>query len=255
VAQSPDIPKIGTTAGVLAFLAGGLGTILAVVSDWGSDASGIAAARRNHVVWLQFAGVLAVCGLFFGAFYTIARQKLTWWQRALLLLGVMSVSAGLCLGIVSTTKREVGRPSVQIERVDRGSVRVTVRGEGQPSDASFFMRVDAYGPMGEYLDDLMFARLSPNQSGELNWSQRIGIPRKKYPWNYQQTDQNGKPTGKTVHGQRRIKRVQVNLTEEAVLFDKDHPEEALDCGKRIPTCVYLRLPDDRAVEKVRNSRT
>jgi hypothetical protein len=45
--------EFGTIAGVLAFLAGGLGTIIAAIGDFGSDSGALAAARRNHVqLWL-----------------------------------------------------------------------------------------------------------------------------------------------------------------------------------------------------------
>src|SRR5262249_59691959 len=49
--QQPPAPsKSGPSrAAALAFVVGGVGTIIAAIGDFGSDSSGLAAARRNHV--------------------------------------------------------------------------------------------------------------------------------------------------------------------------------------------------------------
>jgi hypothetical protein len=62
-----------TTAGVVAFLAGGLGTIIAAIGDFGSDSGALAAARRNHVLLLTAAAAAAALGLACGALYTILK--------------------------------------------------------------------------------------------------------------------------------------------------------------------------------------
>jgi hypothetical protein len=65
--------EFGTIAGVLAFLAGGLGTIVAAIGDFGSDSGALAAARRNHVHVVVAAAAAAALGLACGALYTILK--------------------------------------------------------------------------------------------------------------------------------------------------------------------------------------
>jgi hypothetical protein len=65
----------GTIAGVLAFVAGGVGTIVAAIGDFGSDSGAIAAARRNHVLLVVAAAASAALGLLCGALYTIYKDR------------------------------------------------------------------------------------------------------------------------------------------------------------------------------------
>jgi hypothetical protein len=229
----PPRPRPGTVAGVVAFVAGGLGTVLAAVTDWGSEAGGLAAARRNHPDYLMAAALFAIGGLVAGAAYTIFRdRRRKSWTSWLLGLGVVLVGIGLALGIISTTKREPGRPNVRIDRLDADSILVTVHGDGWPSNASFDARVDAYDAPGRWLTDLMLARFSPDQSGELNWSERIFLPRS---WTVPgQKTKSGKPA------RARVARVQVNV-------DKDQTTGTTrECNNSAPTCVYLIVPRRRS---------
>jgi hypothetical protein len=215
-------------AGVVAFVAGGLGTVLAAVTDWGSDESGLAAARRNHVDLLMAAALCAIAGLVAGTTDMILQGRDRTWKSLLLGFGVVLVGVGLALGIISTTRREPGRPSVRVDRVDADSIRVTVRGQGWKSNASFEARVDAYDAPGNWLTDLMLARFSPNQSGDLNWSERIFLPRS---WTLP-----GVKTKKGKPARARVARVQVNVDRD---LGTGHPRE---CNTSAPTCVYLDVP-------------
>jgi hypothetical protein len=61
-------------AGVLAFVVGGVGTIVAAIGDFGSDSGALGAARRNHVLLIVAAAAAAALGLACGALYTILKQ-------------------------------------------------------------------------------------------------------------------------------------------------------------------------------------
>jgi hypothetical protein len=252
----PDMPA-GSVAGVVALVLGAVATVLTAVTDWGSDSSGLAAARRNHTSALEWAAGFAIAALVIGAIYTIVRQKQRRWSDALLGIGVMAVGIGLGFGIISTTERKPGRPIVNVERVDASSIRVVVRGEGLPSDASFVMRVDAYDNPGNWLADLMLARFSPNQKGELRWSQRVRLPPS---WINHKRGKNGKV------GRAFVGRVQVNVdrdddalenTEGTAGNDASQNTETIPstdrsnntqrttprpCNTPAPTCVYLLVP-------------
>jgi hypothetical protein len=65
----------GTVGGVLAFVAGGVGTIIAAIGDFGSDNGALAAARRNHVWLVVAAAASAALGLACGALYIIYKDR------------------------------------------------------------------------------------------------------------------------------------------------------------------------------------
>lgn len=204
---------------MVAFVGGGLGTVLAAITDWGSDEGGLAAARRNHVDILVAAASLAVAGLTAGAIYALLRSRGRPATYALA-IGVALVAAGVGCGIVATTLREPGRPTLSIERVDSESIRVGVQAEGLSSDAAFEARIDGFDEAGDFLVDLGAAKFSPSQRGALDWSQRIAVPA-------------------TARGHA-LTRVQVWVAKD--VRRKGAPPA---CGSGIPTCLYLRIPATR----------
>src|SRR5439155_18537017 len=132
-----------------------------------------------------------------------------------LALGVVFVAAGVGCGIVATTLREPGRPTLGIERLDAESIRISVQAEGLSSDAAYEARVDGFDEAGDFLIDLAAAKFSPSQRGELDWSQRIAVPA-------------------TARGQP-LTRVQVWVAK-----DVRRAGAPPTCGSGIPTCLYLR---------------
>jgi hypothetical protein len=209
--------RSGTIGGVVAFVGGGLGTVLAAITDWGSDEGGLAAARRNHVDLLVAAASLAVAGLTAGAVYALLRSRGKPIATFALAVGVVFVAAGVGSGIVATTLREPGRPTLGIERVDAESIRISVQAEGLSSDAAFEARVDGFNDKGDFLIDLAAAKFSPSQRGTLDWSQRIAVPPR-------------------ADGQR-LTRVQLWVAKD--VRRKGAPPA---CGSGIPTCLYMLLP-------------
>ena len=181
--------RTATLAGVAAFVVGGTGTVLAAIGDFGADSGPLAAARRNHVNFLIAAACLAAVGLFLGALYTLLRsqirhvekehrEELRWATIIVLAAGVLSVAAGVALGATATTKREAGRPFIEVQRVDPSSVRVTISGEGLSSDDWFEALVDGFGDDSSPDVPLAAGRFSPLQDGRLHWRARFLVPKK-----------------------------------------------------------------------------
>jgi hypothetical protein len=193
----------GTLAGVIAFVVGGVGTIVAAMGDFGSDDSAIAAARRNHVWWLVAAASLAALGLLCGALYTLlqssseggegaadsdepvetpGRKSRTAGGRRLapwvLAVGVLAIALGVGLGAYATTNRQPGRPTIKISRVpDAQAVVVHITAEGLSSDAWYELRIDGFPDAFDRNHssiELVAARFSPGQDGKLDWSETIG---------------------------------------------------------------------------------
>lgn len=201
----------GTIAGGVAFVGAGLGTVLAAITDWGADDGGLAAARRNHVNMLAAAALLAISGLAVGALYALLRNKR---HSKVLGFGVLLVVAGVACGIIATTRREPGRPTLGADRIDTESIRVTVRADGLSSDTSFDMEAYGMDKKDAYVATLATARFSPSQRGELDWSLRIAVPPK---W------QN-----------KRISRVQVWVAP-----DVPSGKRSSACASGNPTCLDL----------------
>lgn len=181
---SDKTAKAGTIAGATAFLAGGVGTILAAIGDFGSSSSALAAARRNHVDSLLAAAGLAALGLALGGLYPFLRH---WRRRAhpieparvLLAVGVVSVAAGVAVGSFATIARRPGRPTIVLQRFDRSSVRIEVTADGLASSDWYEAIVTQYTPDergGETATTLAAARFSPGQNGKLDWKERIAYP-------------------------------------------------------------------------------
>ena len=176
--HAPDkTAKAGTIAGATAFLAGGVGTILAAIGDFGGDTSALAAARRNHVHSLIAAAALAALGLALGGVYPFVRDR--WWRTHILAVGVVAVAAGVAVGAFATIAREPGRPTIVLDRVDKDSIRVEVTGDGLGSSDWYEAIVTEYLPDQQGTETpttLAGARFSPGQDGKLDWKARIAYP-------------------------------------------------------------------------------
>jgi hypothetical protein len=153
------------------------------------------------------------------------------WESSLLVFAILGVAGGLSVGVISTTRREPGRPNVRVERVDADSIRVIVDGEGLESDSSFETRIDGYDAPGDHLVLLASARLSPNQSGELHWSQRIRVPPS---WITRRTILKGKKRGQ--RSRARVARVLINVDKD---LGTGVPRQ---CDIPAPTCVFIMVP-------------
>lgn len=131
---SPGVPGV---AAIVAYVTAGVGTVVTVVGDFGGDATGIAAARRNdHAVLIAAAGC-AIVGTVLGALYLSLPESFRKVPRtAVLIGGTLVVSAGVFLAVMAATDRPAGHPQIAITQNGR-IVGVTVTGEGYPSDARF----------------------------------------------------------------------------------------------------------------------
>jgi hypothetical protein len=239
----------GTIAGAAAFVAGGVGTIVAAIGSFGSDDSALAAARRNHVSELIAAASVAALGLMLAGLYGILRDAsanasakpyegwkaalnpvrafVAWMRdgggRRVLAAGVIAVALGVGLGAYATTNRQPGRPMISIERVDADSVRVEISAEGLPStdwyDALLRGYSDVRGADGVFLAS---ARFSPGQDGKLDWKARVEVP----------TDEGGKPITRVLVTVARDKPVDL---KSCVMNDED-----VVVGNA--TCLSIRVP-------------
>lgn len=223
-------PGIATIAGILAFLAGGVATVVAAVGDIGADDSALAAARRNHPSLLIAAAAAAAFGLFVGAVYTIARSAFpptTSGRRGAVLafvlgLGVLSTVAGVVMGATATADRKPGHPAIKVTRLDDATVRVHVTGDGLPSNDTYNMEIDGYGERaasdpGPYTE-LLAARFSPGQDGKLDWTEEVNV--------------SPSTTAQT------ISRILVWITREV-----KWSRPTRDCnGGAAVTCSYVRVP-------------
>jgi hypothetical protein len=226
--------KIGTIAGVLVFVGGGLATVLTAITNFGADGGALDAARRNHTGLLVAAAALAAGGLFLGATYTILMKALKDSRPATivapytLMAGVAAIVAGVVMGVAATVNREPGRPSIALERLNKDSIKVTVTADGLASSASYDARIEGYHqtpapdgrkPTQVFIESLVLARFSPAQDGDLEWERVVDIspPTTTLPINY----------------------VQVIVAKENV--------EGPTCGAMgndAPTCLYTRIPPE-----------
>jgi hypothetical protein len=211
----------GKIGGVLAFVVGGVGTIVAAIGDFGSDDSGLATARRNHVDALIAASSAAAAGLMLGMIYVLIRRerldrRIT---KGILGAGVILVSLGVGIGAYATTNRHAGRPTIHVARVDDSSISVVVSGDGLASDDWFEAIVEGYtaNPPGKKTE-LAAARFSPGQDGKLDWKERIQVPKK-----FAGSD----------------------ITYLLVRVRRNNPVEgrAADCSVSVETtCLFFRIP-------------
>jgi hypothetical protein len=225
-----------TTAGAGAFALAGVGTIVAAIGDFGSDNSALAAARRNHVGYLVAAASLASLGLGCGALYTVLSG--TQWKESkalkraatvFLVIGVVAVAAGVGVGAVATSRRDPGRPTIAVERLDAASIRVQISAEGLESDAWYEATVLGYPddlagyrttgshPPSKKPVDLLTVRFSPNQDGKLDWSARIST---------------------ADSGETKIGRVLVRVADGAV-----KSADLVNCTAAKVTCLAVRVPE------------
>ena len=191
--NKPADPASGTDpttiAGAAAFVAGGVGTIVAAIGSFGADDSALAAARRNHVWELVVAAAAAALGLMLGGLYAIVRdgasteptlpttggerifngpRRFLKWMRAnngrrILGAGVIAVALGVGLGTYATTNRQPGKPTIAIERVNDESVRVEITAEGLPSSDWYDAVLRGYSDSSVETDGVFLAsaRFSP----------------------------------------------------------------------------------------------
>ena len=219
---------LGTLGGVAAFLVGGIGTIVAAIGDFGSDEGALAAARRNHVTLLILAAVCASAGLVFGALYTVIQGSRAGWPRLVLVLGVLSIGAGVAFGVAATTQREPGRPTVDVDRVDESSIQVRITADGLPSNTWYEAIIEGFS----YTDPgvrakLAVARFSPGQDGRLVWSQRMALP-KTVPGRVG-------ARGGTSNG--------MEITGVLIRVQRDTVAAETDCNKTVSTtCMAIRVP-------------
>jgi hypothetical protein len=175
--------RLGTVAGVLVFLSGAFTTLLTLVTNFGADESGLAAARRNHSTALAIAAALAALGMLCAVAFAAARVIGTprWLRAVLILVGAALVLAGGVLGIKSTIDRDPGDVAIAIERISKNAASVTITGEGFPSNKRFEAIVTGYHtspvtdeatgvPSSKPVLQLARGRFSPVQSGEVNWT-------------------------------------------------------------------------------------
>jgi hypothetical protein len=244
--DSPTKPArtdVATIAGILVFLGGGLTTVLAAITNFGAEGGAIDAARRNHTDALVLAAALAATGLLLGALYTILRKlvlpnaKPRWRKLAggVLVAGVVAVAAGVVVGVYATAKREPGRPTIAVARTGEDAVRVSVTANGLASENKFDIRVEGYSqepaaqegrqPKSRFVLNLLSARFSPEQSGELEWSHVINIapPLESLSINYLQVIV-AKPSERLVCSE---------LTQTRT---EPRPQTG------VPTCMYTRVP-------------
>jgi hypothetical protein len=225
--QAGTVLAKGTISGVLAFVVGGVGTIVAAIGDFGSDSGALAAARRNHVLLVVAAASAAALGLACGALFAIyrrsdlhiGRKHKVPVGRFFLVVGVLAVSAGVAMGAIATSAREPGQPTIKVQRLDDKTIRVQISGEGIASDDWYEAAVAGYDDdyTGASRVDLATSRFSPGQDGNLNWSVRIN------------TDDSGKT---------KIARVLIRVSRGG-LYKPGHIE---DCTTGRITCLALRLP-------------
>ena len=187
----PSKPVETTTAltGLAAFVLGAVGTIVAAISDLGSDDAAVAAARRNHVYPLLAAAVCGAIGLMLGGLFTLMRSqtehandkwkpRLRWAAPVALAIGIVAVASGVVLGAYATTHRQPGRPTIEIVRTDPSSIGVRVTSAGFPSRTWFEAVVEAYDDPETTDLKLATGRFSPDQDGRINWNVRVRVPRK-----------------------------------------------------------------------------
>lgn len=174
--------KAGTVTAALAFLAGGVGTIVAAIGDFGSDSSALAVARRNHSTMLLAAASCAAFGLMLGALYPFLRGW-SWHKmgKGLLALGVVAVAAGVGVGASATILRAPGRPTITLQRLDADSVQIEITADGLASSDWYEAIVSAYKTAKDGTTTnttLAGARFSPGQDGTVDWKARIAFPAK-----------------------------------------------------------------------------
>lgn len=187
----------GTTAGVLTFVGGGLGTVLVAITDFGSENGALAAARRNHTFVLSAAAAFAVVGMFLGAAYAIGKQLSpddpdeTVHVRKkrgadtlsyVLLAGALFILVGVFLGVVATSARTPGRPTIALTRADASTMQLKVTGSGFATDDQFELRARGYTKTIEETRgednppfQLARARFSPDHNGDLEWSTYLNV--------------------------------------------------------------------------------
>jgi hypothetical protein len=221
--------KTATLAGVAAFVAGGTGTVLAAISDFGADNGALDAARRNHVDALVIAACLAAFGLLLGALYTVLRSqeghvgkkhrsRVRWAAVIVLGVGVGVVAGGVAVGAFATAKREPGRPFIQVERVDRSSLRVEISGDGLSTKDWFEAKVDGFDDDASTVVPLAAGRFSPGQDGNLDWKARFQMPPK--------------------FGGATITRLRVQVQKNHIAASSCDTDEDL-------TCLAIRVPKTR----------
>jgi hypothetical protein len=185
---SSGAAKATTLTGLAAFVLGGVGTIVAAIGDFGSDDSALAAARRNHVYPLLGAAGCAALGLMLGGLFILLRSqtryandkwkdRLRWLSAAALGVGIAAVAVGVAIGAFATTDRKPGRPTIQVERIDRSSLRVQITSEGFPSRTWFEAVVEGFGDAEKTaVVPLATGRFSPGQDGKIDWKVRVYVP-------------------------------------------------------------------------------
>jgi len=135
--------------------------------------------------------------------------------------GVIAVALGVGLGTYATTNRQPGRPTISVERVNPGSVRVEITAEGLPSADWYEAFVRGYTDSSVITDGVFLsgAQFSPGQDGKLDWKARVQVPR----------DRDGRP----------ITRVIVTVGHN------NAPPDATSCNlskdERV-TCLAIRVP-------------
>jgi hypothetical protein len=228
-------------AGSATFLLGAVGTIVAAIGDFGSDDSGLAAARRNHVWWLIAAASLAAAGLFLGALYVLLRSEFHHARHRqtahhaheahrrrnllplLLLLGIVAVATGVGIGAYATIDRRPGRPKIEVVRLDDRAALVSISAEGLPSNSWYEASVEAYadkGPPWSYLGSLARARFSPGQDGKLEWNEQVSLSKIQ---------------------SKRVGRVEVRVARGMLAKPLGKVGER-SCTAQDVTCLFVRVP-------------
>jgi hypothetical protein len=237
-----SVPALATKdiAGASAFVAGGVGTIVAAIGSFGSDDSALAAARRNHVWWLVAAASFAALGLMLGGLYALAKgvspkprvapnkkiKRLLRWAhlnagRLVLGGGVVAVALGVGLGAYATTNRQPGRPTISVARINPGSVQVEITADGLPSADWYEAWVRGYTDSSVITDGVFLAgaQFSPGQDGKLDWKAEVQVP----------PDRDGKPVTRVI----------------VTVGHNNAPPDATSCNlskdERV-TCLAIRVP-------------
>lgn len=182
--------NIATVAGILVFVGGGLGTVVAAVTSFGANGGALEVARRNHTELLIIAAAMASVGLFLGAAYTVLKdafKELAAAQLAapfVLMSGVLCVAAGVVIGVWATVDRAAGRPGIAVERINTDTVKVTVTADGLAAGTSYETRVEGWhqglAPLttqATLVAPLVAGRFSPNKDGNVVWPQAVSIAR------------------------------------------------------------------------------
>lgn len=263
-------------ASVVTFTAGGLGTVLLAITNWGDDTSGLAAARRNHSTLIVIAAALAAAGMLLGAAYVIWRaafggvaanppgeegeppprrivvaairvvETVDAALGAVLTAAVALVLAGVVTGVVATTLREPGLPKLTIERVSENALRVTVSGEGFPSHERFEIGVEGMterglglfrrGKSGYRLWRLARWKFSPDQAGKLDASTDIALEFRANTVRALNSTKDASATG-TVRRWAALR----------VILSKNKPRDCIDPQERVRfapdvTCFVIVTP-------------